>query len=347
MNRNNRVKYIDILRAIAIILVIAGHIPYADFSADFHKWVYAFHIPLFFFVSGISLSFINYSKTNFKELLSKRFHRIYLPYLVWGILLAIPNFSLWTIPKILYGTHKSLASVTNSSLWFLPVLFISLLIVDTIIILLTKKKATSKLPLFLIGFLILALITPSQPTIHELLNGHNLPLGIDIVPMTIVFILLGYLYQNCKKISNLRPKLYVSIPIILVMFLITLFFGLKNDVNYVLMAENRYGNYLFFLIAALAGIIASLLLSFIIEKYTKCLAKLMQKIGSDTMLIFILHKYPLQWSIDLLALFTTTHVSNWIVIPYCILFTVPICMLFSYLINKYAPILAGKQKLFH
>lgn len=342
MNRKNRILYVDILRAIAIILVIAGHIPYVDFNADFHKWIYAFHIPLFFFISGISLSFKDYSKVNFKQLFFKRFRRIYLPYLIWGILLAIPNFSLLTIPKILYGTHKSLASVTNSSLWFLPVLFISLLVVDSILVLLAKKKALSKLPLILIGFLILALIIPSQLTIQKYLGGHNLPFGIDIVPMTIVFLLLGYLYQTHKRISNIRPKIYISIPIILVLSLVTIYFGLNNDVNYVLMAENRYGNYLFFFIATLTGIIASILISFIIEKYTKHLAKLLQIIGSDTILIFILHKYPLQWSVDLLALITTSHVSNWFVIPYCLLFAIPICMLFSYLIKKYAPILAGK-----
>lgn len=342
MNKKNRIKYVDILRAIAIILVIAGHIPYVDFNTDFHKWVYSFHIPLFFFISGISLSFTNYSKTSFKQLLKKRFNRIYSPYLIWGILLSIPTFSLLTIPKIIYGTHKSIASVTNSSLWFLPVLFISLLVVDSIMLLLTKKKKLSKLPLILLLFLLLSLIIPSQPTIQSLLSGHNLPFGIDIIPMTIVFLFLGYLYQTHKKVSNIRPKIYISIPIIIILLLITLYFGLNNDVSYVLMAENRYGNYCFFFIAALAGIIASILLSFIIEKHTKYLSNLMQKIGSDTLLIFILHKYPLQWSIDFLTLITTSHISNWFIIPYCILFTVPICLLFSYLIKKYAPILAGK-----
>lgn len=343
MNKSNRIIYVDILRAIAIILVVAGHIPYVDFNITaFHKWVYSFHIPLFFFISGISLSFVNYSKTNPKQLFMKRLRRIYLPYLIWGILLAIPNFNPLTIPKILYGTHKSIASVTNSSLWFLPVLFISLIIIDLIMFVLIKKKALSKLPIILIGFLFLALIMPSQSTIQELLNNHNLPFGIDIAPMSIVFLLLGYMYKNHKAISNLQPKLFASILIILVLFFITLHFGLYNDVKYVLMAENRYGNCVFFFIAAFAGIIMNILISFIIEKYTKKIANIMQKIGSNTMIIFILHKYPLQWSIDLLAMITTLHFPNWLIIPYCLLFSIPICMIFSYLIEKYTPILTGK-----
>ena len=136
--------YIDILRAIAILLVIVGHIPYPTFSPILHKFIYAFHIPLFFFVSGMTLSFQDYSKFNFKQMLAKRFHRIYLPYLLWGIILAFPNFSLVTIPKIIYGTHQSIASVTNSSLWFLPVLFLSLIILDLIFVTLTKRKKQNK-----------------------------------------------------------------------------------------------------------------------------------------------------------------------------------------------------------
>ena len=100
MNKKNRIKYVDILRAIAIILVIAGHIPYVDFNTDFHKWVYSFHIPLFFFISGISLSFTNYSKTSFKQLLKKRFNRIYSPYLIWGS-------SAFILSPIFLGVKKS------------------------------------------------------------------------------------------------------------------------------------------------------------------------------------------------------------------------------------------------
>lgn len=134
ITHEKRNLYLDNLRAIAIILVIIGHTPYPTFSPAPHKWVYAFHIPLFFFISGMALSFQNYSKNTPKQILVKRFRRIYLPYSLWGILLAIPNFSLMTTLKILYDTHKSIASVTNSSLWFLPVLFLSLVLLNFILI---------------------------------------------------------------------------------------------------------------------------------------------------------------------------------------------------------------------
>lgn len=333
--------YIDILRAIAILLVIVGHIPYPTFSPILHKFIYAFHIPLFFFVSGMTLSFQDYSKFNFKQMLAKRFHRIYLPYLLWGIILAFPNFSLITIPKIIYGTHQSIASVTNSSLWFLPVLFLSLIILDLIFVTLTKRKKQNKAPLVLLLFLILAIFIPKQSTIQSFLYGHNLPFGIDIVPMAIVFILFGYLFQTTKFI---RPKTHFPIySITTILFLLVAYYtSLANDVNYVLMAENRYGDFVFFFASAIFGILASITFSKIIEKFTPHLSRAMQKIGSDTLLLFILHKYPLNWLSNFLLFIGASNLSNWIIVPLCLLFSIIICLPASSLIKKFLPLLAGK-----
>ena len=45
----SRVEYIDLFRAIGIILMIMGHI---KFGSHFDKWIHAFHMPMFFFISG-------------------------------------------------------------------------------------------------------------------------------------------------------------------------------------------------------------------------------------------------------------------------------------------------------
>lgn len=45
----NRVNYIDMFRAFGILMMIMGHI---KFGSLFDKWIHAFHMPMFFFVSG-------------------------------------------------------------------------------------------------------------------------------------------------------------------------------------------------------------------------------------------------------------------------------------------------------
>lgn len=342
MPAKKRIEYIDILRAIAIILVIVGHIPYSGFNQELHKWIYAFHIPLFFFVSGASLSFTNYTSLNLKANFKKRLTRVYLPYLIWAIVLALPNISLQTIPKILYGTHQSIASVSNSSLWFLPVLFFATVFMDVILYYFHKKNLQKYLPFLFILLIPIALLIPSQSTSQNLLSGHNLPFGLDIVPMTTVFILSGYLFQTCRKRQKAKLPMLIY-PLLIFLFLITTtYFGLHNNTNYVLMAENRYGNYPYFFISAFSGIIVSVSLSIMIAQYTKKLSKFMQKIGSDTMLIFILHKYPLILINDAFMLIPVAHISNYIIVPIYLIFALMICVPISSFIKKRAPVLAGK-----
>ena len=53
LSKQVRIDYIDLFRAFGIILMIMGHI---KFGGNFDKWIHAFHMPTFFFVSGCSIS---------------------------------------------------------------------------------------------------------------------------------------------------------------------------------------------------------------------------------------------------------------------------------------------------
>ena len=59
---SNRIQYIDALRALAIFLVVVGHIYLfgfgyygADYGSSYCQYIYQFHMPLFFFISGFVL----------------------------------------------------------------------------------------------------------------------------------------------------------------------------------------------------------------------------------------------------------------------------------------------------
>ncbi|MBQ3474281.1 acyltransferase [Candidatus Saccharibacteria bacterium] len=322
-------------------MVIIGHIPYPNFNPEIHKWIYSFHIPLFFFVSGISLTFTNYSHSNLKDLFKKHALHIYIPFIIWAILLSLSNITLLTIPKILYGTHKSIGAVSNSSLWFLPVLFISIIVLDIILLLINKKHAKIIIPIFLLIFLLIGFIISSHPTTRELFFSHNPPMGIDIVPTAIFFMLSGYIFESYRKTNKLKIPSYILLLVVPLFFWLTLVFGLSNDVSYVLMAENRFGNFGYFLISAFSGIILSVIIALFIAKNMKKFSSLMMKIGSNTLLIFILHRYPLILLNDLLLLLPFTNLSNWIIIPLNIFVIVPLSLFFSVIIKKHLPALAG------
>lgn len=76
-NCSRRVLWIDMAKGYGIIFVIVGHlgIPYI---ADY---IYAFHMPLFFFLSGIVYSV----KDNLAIFLKSKIRRIVVPYICLGI----------------------------------------------------------------------------------------------------------------------------------------------------------------------------------------------------------------------------------------------------------------------
>ena len=86
-----RKKYIDIAKGIAMILVIMGHCKYIN--NYLHVWLYSFHMPLFFILSGMTFSVKN--KPHFKDFLKNKFFKLLIPY----FLLLLVMWPISTIMK--------------------------------------------------------------------------------------------------------------------------------------------------------------------------------------------------------------------------------------------------------
>lgn len=334
-NAKSRITYIDILRGLAIILVVIGHIPYTFFNADVHKIIYSFHMPLFFFVSGLTMALSDYKKTTLGPLLKKRFCRVYLPFLLWAVLLALPSITLQTIPQILYGTHESIREVSLSSLWFLPVLFLSTVALDCV---LYRLKNKTKLLYFVVPLLLLLTFAIHRCTFF---TNNDVIFGLDIVPMALLFILLGYLFQKNKDSLSLKVPSIVLLLFVLCFGFAVYYFGMHNGVSYVLMAEGRYGNIILFLLSAMCGIACCLLISILIDRHFGFISKILQKVGRNTFVLFVLQRYTLALTDQLFLLNDSVVFSNWVVIPVYTALTLLVCVPISEYIKRYLPPLAG------
>ena len=73
-----RIEWVDIARGIGIILVILGHIGIGKVG----KFIYSFHIPLFFFLSGFCFSGNN---IDIKFFFKKRLKKLIILYVFLGI----------------------------------------------------------------------------------------------------------------------------------------------------------------------------------------------------------------------------------------------------------------------
>ena len=94
----NRIKFVDIARGLGIILVVFGHaiVPEirntSNIFMNIYKYIYIFHMPLFFFISGYVFE-INKEKYSDKKLfIKKKAQNLLIPYLTFSIISYIVIF---------------------------------------------------------------------------------------------------------------------------------------------------------------------------------------------------------------------------------------------------------------
>lgn len=134
-----RLKYISLFQIIGPILVILGHslnginITSGIWYSLTKEWIYIFHMPLFFMISGYLLSFKGFEGTKgYLGFIKQKFDRLLLPYLLWNVIGFIPKLfmqqitpdtvelSILQIIKCLFYPRQTIWGHT----WFLVALFL-------------------------------------------------------------------------------------------------------------------------------------------------------------------------------------------------------------------------------
>lgn len=106
--RSGRIDWLDLAKVIGIYLVICGHGPLLDDTGD--QFVYSFHMPLFFLISGIlskPRSFIDNIVKSFKTLL--------VPYFLLNSICLIYSICI----HLLTGTYHFSQTLSNLGAIFL------------------------------------------------------------------------------------------------------------------------------------------------------------------------------------------------------------------------------------
>lgn len=304
---NSRIHWIDIAKAFGIIAVIYGH----TLTSDSYRYLlYAFHIPLFFYISGL----VHHYKRSqgVLDLLISSIKNNLIPYFVFAFLtyaavIFIQEFRgitwdkfIYQIDGIFYGNGNKNYLSFNVALWFLPCLFITKLTFN----LLEKLSNSPK-------FLIITIITFSVVgyLVSIFFTDLKLPFGIETALTGIVFYGLGYLMGNRRnKISSIvqRYGIYM-LPIVIATCVIF------ANLNYELygyqidMRLNRLSNYFYFYIASLSGITAILIASILISRN-----KILEYIGRNSLILYVWHWVILTliWKYTDPLINTTNTVSN-------------------------------------
>ena len=322
------------MKALAMILVIMGHINYAN--DEVKEWIYSFHMPAFFFCSGLVLTNSS-EKNDFGQVITKRFKRLMIPYLLWALIYAkfsVPNFC-----KIAYGSYRSIVSSGSlSSLWFLPVMFVALLIFLSL-----ERLKWFSYNWFKIIFTLIAIVIAAY--LPHIKIGYLW--GGNVALMAFAFIMIGNMSKiMINKIFSYISKhhfigLAICIAVVFLMGLGTVAYPyIQSDKGWVLMANARYGNIFLFMLVALCGSTMLLALSILIDLCHPQNISWLSFVGQNTLIFFAIQK-------PIINCFRV--IWRYIQIPETIelicttLFTLVISVPIIMFINKYVPVLAGKS----
>ena len=101
--KTGRIELIDIAKAITIILVILGHTTGNLETPMYRRLLYSFHMPLFFFLAGLSIRpKVLKTLLEWKDFFKKNLLALVVPYIIFAFIYA--PFSFDNVPKFLYGS---------------------------------------------------------------------------------------------------------------------------------------------------------------------------------------------------------------------------------------------------
>lgn len=298
--QNRRMEYIDIYRGIGIVLMIMGHI---GFGGKFDLWIHAFHMPMFFFISG----FLHKNKDSFCELIKKKAKALLIPYLIFGIINYIACSIIYRDwfnigPLIHLITDNSDGLMISGALWFLT----ALLWVYIIVFVLEKHIKNIKLKVFFIVLL----------SLFGMLETRILPFRLPL-SLGISFVGVGLYYIGffiARNMSSKKVKYILNLKkyqIILFGIIVTIFIFLNGYIN---MRLGIYQNFLLFWTNVIASCIILLNISKQIEieknKLIQKIAAILKYIGKNAITYIVLNQLIILIIYKLLEGITVKYIPN-------------------------------------
>jgi fucose 4-O-acetylase-like acetyltransferase len=275
----NRVTWIDYAKGFLIVLMVYGHtvgglvnagvIPADNIFNQITLWLYAFHMPAFFFISGIFL--FQSARRSLKEFVVNKFNTIAYPYLLWTliqfiILLAVPEATNSYEPHML---PYLLLFDPIMQFWFLHALFICYMIM---IVAHKVFKLNER------GFMVLAIVL-HLIVVGLMQAGVALPWFIHKPLFEILFLAAGAYFSGRVR------TLFTDMPSLQLVLLAIVSFAAMSAVYVIFQEAYALFNY-WQTITATLGIVGTLAIAVLISRLNW---RFFHYLGQYTLQIYVAH----------------------------------------------------------
>lgn len=267
---NCRVELYDWIRILATIFVVIGHAAYIkittiyggiDYTLPINlshtyngfllssfrflaSWVYSFHMPLFFFLSGAVLRLKTLEQLF--SFIKSKIRRLIIPYLLVALFFMFPvkylgNFYTTNeLFRAIISFFTGFGGADDGHLWFLVALFWCLIIFVCITKIMDKLRLNNPMIILFICFII------SQLSIKYITFSF---FQINRSLYNIQWLALGYLFESCRRRYTIPHSYSILISIFIILIYLQVFRIISPHYN----------------ISIIAGIIFSISLSVVLS----------------------------------------------------------------------------------
>ena len=252
----NRNQWIDIAKGLTIILMVLGHTSIPDVLSRF---IWSFHMPLFFIASGWMT---NWKKYPIIDFVVRKSRSIMVPFAIYSIIVlsiyqfttGAQSFDKW----IRYGWQ-------GYALWFIPVLYLSSIF----------GRIIHSIQKIYVRYVIMLMLLITGGYLSHL--NYVMPWSLSSVPYACFLVLIG---TELKRLSSWidKPRWWIACAGLLLSIGISHFYRLDMCFNHVLPI-------LSLTIGAVAGTMMMFSFSSYIANSTKFCSEILQTIGKETYVV--------------------------------------------------------------
>jgi len=325
-----RIRWIDVYKGIAIVLVVVGHCP---ISEPCYKFIYSFHLLAFFFISGYTFKL--HKDEPFGKFVNKKAKRLLIPYFFFGTMWM---FTSWTIQYVHHTFDSSINSILNDiyclltasgyhdisgPAWFLFALFTASLLFYAVC------YVYECYPKFAMGGVIVSF------AIGYYLSGKAYaPFQITQALTVIPVMLMGY---SLKRIGLPELNRLQSLFLCLIGFVMVWFLS-QYDRPVNLVSNTLMGNPLLFIACGALGIVSLILLS---KNIFGLASRIFMFFGVESMTLMGIHQEIRSMSNLLANSFFELSRMQLLVVNLLSVFILSVPII--WLLNTYFPKLTGKR----
>lgn len=294
----NRLQWLDISKGIGICLVVIGHNKFINQNLrEVYDWIFLFHMPLFFFITGVTAGHLPNLTEGARRVLRVAWQYLFFSFTLLPLTLllrpepGIENYAL----GILYGTGHS---IPITPIWFLSSLATTLPVFYLLNWVITRylkayfETVTAlffSLLILVLGFYIIS--QAGGPYTRNYGWGNCKTNGClwntDVTLLAAGFLLLGtwfskYIQTNLSKLKTSSLAWY---SLFCISFMAAaLSNGANLDINY-----RRALNADYAIPASIAGIFFIICSSMYLSKNPKAISKFFMICGRSSLIILVLH----------------------------------------------------------